>query len=252
MKYKIGCSVFVLFCLFPLLSFASHFKMTLPKGLYVHGELGGSLSKSAQYTTEGGGTAFAMPSDFRNNIGNSMNYGFSVGRKWQLWGVEFAYNNRPNFLYKKSSPEATGGGRRRWFTPKNETFMGNIFFYPAHFLSFFPAKFNPFLGGGVGFAHNKIIAFKSENITTPATNFRISDGTKTSITWQVMLGLSYAFKPQLAFDLGYRYIDLGKFKSGRTLTSYTGSTQTAEGETNLLIGRPSADEIFLGLTYSLS
>jgi opacity protein-like surface antigen len=62
----------------------------------------------------------------------------------------------------------------------------------------------PYIGAGVGAAHHAI-----KNYTVDGLQVNDS-GSKWSFAYAAMAGVNYAVSPNLSFDFGYRYVDLGK------------------------------------------
>lgn len=89
----------------------------------------------------------------------------------------------------------------------------------------------PYIGAGAGFAHNMVrglndTGFLYTNVDYTAggggvvtqgspTGGFFSAGNKTNFAWALMAGLGYNVSPNLKLELGYRYLNLGSFKSGR-------------------------------------
>lgn len=80
--------------------------------------------------------------------------------------------------------------------------------------------FTPYVGGGIGFAHNRMKDFTTistgsfEDATTgdirsETTNGIAGDSNKTNFAWALMAGTSYDLSPNAKLDLGYRYLNLG-------------------------------------------
>jgi len=71
----------------------------------------------------------------------------------------------------------------------------------------------PFVGGGVGVAVNWLNNLYDLS-AQPAGGFGIAqDATKTNFAWAVMAGLAYNVTPNFKVELGYRYLDMGKFQT---------------------------------------
>lgn len=64
----------------------------------------------------------------------------------------------------------------------------------------------PYVGGGVGVAHHWI-----SDVKLPVN---AGSGTHVSFAWNVQAGVAFAITETLMIDVGYRYTDLGKAKSG--------------------------------------
>jgi len=77
----------------------------------------------------------------------------------------------------------------------------------------------PYVGAGAGFAYNKLFGFTdtgyafSNGIQSPTGGYS-DDGGKWNFAWGLMAGLSFDVTQNLKLDLGYRYLDYGKFTSG--------------------------------------
>jgi opacity protein-like surface antigen len=80
--------------------------------------------------------------------------------------------------------------------------------------------FTPYVGGGIGFAHNRfsnLTTLSSATFTDAATGAiatQLSAGTsqdksQTNFAWALMAGTSYDLSANAKLDIGYRYISLG-------------------------------------------
>jgi opacity protein-like surface antigen len=77
----------------------------------------------------------------------------------------------------------------------------------------------PFIGVGVGSAHNKV---KTLTFTNPAGAFaQILGSSTTSTAWTVTAGGSYTILPNFIIDLGYRYTDAGLVNTSTSFTDLT-------------------------------
>jgi len=86
----------------------------------------------------------------------------------------------------------------------------------------------PYVGAGIGFARNTLSGLSTVAVntpdgvsTTPSGGFA-ADHSQWNFAWALMAGLSFDVTQNLKLDLGYRYLDLGKFKSG-TMTCLNGT-----------------------------
>ncbi|MGD0564933.1 MAG: opacity family porin [Roseiarcus sp.] len=77
----------------------------------------------------------------------------------------------------------------------------------------------PYVGAGAGFAYNKLFGFTdtgyafSGSVQSPSGGYS-NDGGRWNFAWGLMAGLSFNVTQNLKLDLGYRYLDYGKFTSG--------------------------------------
>lgn len=77
----------------------------------------------------------------------------------------------------------------------------------------------PFVGAGVGIARNTLSGMTDAGLETidgstgPSGGY-FHDGSKTNFAWALMAGLDFNVTQNLKLELGYRFLDLGKFGSG--------------------------------------
>jgi len=79
----------------------------------------------------------------------------------------------------------------------------------------------PYVGAGVGFARNTMSGLSDVSVitslgpTTSSSGGYAVDHSRWNFAWALMAGLSFDVTQNLKLDLGYRYLDLGKFTSGQ-------------------------------------
>lgn len=83
----------------------------------------------------------------------------------------------------------------------------------------------PFIGAGVGVAHNHLASFRDDGLTTfggltAGTQFA-ADGDKTNLAWALHAGLAYKVTPNFTVELAYRYLDLGTAVTGSSNFAYS-------------------------------
>jgi len=80
----------------------------------------------------------------------------------------------------------------------------------------------PYVGGGVGWAQNKIGTITG---TGAAFTNEFPGGTWSGLAWSLMAGIGIPLGSRLTLDVAYRYIDLGKIESGADpVLPYSGMT----------------------------
>lgn len=102
----------------------------------------------------------------------------------------------------------------------------------------------PYVGLGLGVAQNKFGDFTAENGS--GTTASGPGGTKTGFAWAFMFGFGIPQSKNLTWDIGYRYVDLGKIE--------TASGNLSDGAGNLipisgLTGNLRAHELFVGARF---
>ncbi len=69
----------------------------------------------------------------------------------------------------------------------------------------------PFVGAGIGVARNTV---KNKTQNFPRTYTTVPDGSHTDTAWMVTAGFSIELDDRTNFDIGWRYTDLGEFRTG--------------------------------------
>jgi opacity protein-like surface antigen len=78
----------------------------------------------------------------------------------------------------------------------------------------------PYVGAGVGVARNTLSGLTDVGFAYPGngngypTGGYLDNSSKTNFAWALMAGLGFNVTQNLKLDLGYRYLNLGKFTSG--------------------------------------
>jgi opacity protein-like surface antigen len=116
----------------------------------------------------------------------------------------------------------------------------------------------PYIGAGVGFAQNRVSGLKDSGVNAGfVTGTGVPDsygtstgnganGTRSNFAYALMAGVSADVGPNMKVDMGYRYLNMGKFQSG--IYSCPGGC----GGTYSLQGRSlDAHEFRLGLRWML-
>lgn len=92
-------------------------------------------------------------------------------------------------------------------------------------------KLKPYVGGGIGWARNKLVPEVTAIPTVEHEDF----------AWQAGVGINYQFSPNAAIGLGYRYMDSGEQGS---FTSFFGKTVN--------VGDVTHQDVILSVNYSLN
>jgi opacity protein-like surface antigen len=78
----------------------------------------------------------------------------------------------------------------------------------------------PYIGAGVGLARNTLSGMTDQGVVTaiggaasPSGGY-FNDGSKFNFAWALMTGLDFNVTQNLKLELGYRFLDLGKYSSG--------------------------------------
>ncbi len=101
-------------------------------------------------------------------------------------------------------------------------------------------SFTPYISAGLGYARVKFDTKASAHQTNPLSyeNFSMSKHSN-KFAWSLGAGVQYAMTDDLSLDLGYRFVDAGKFKMGTH--DHTGSFNSRS--------KVRSNDIYLGITY---
>lgn len=186
-------------------------------GFYVKAETGYSFSNNADFDV-GQGIGWGQPQDdFSNEIGNSWLWGAGLGYRINpLIRTDITYDRRAGFEYSKSFYYAD---RHRQFDITNQTVMANLYLDANGIRCVNFGRFNPFIGGGIGYARNTGSDFTSTDISTGFQTVNAANTVSTysptnHFAWQFTLGTAFNLCKHLDLDAGYRYVNIGDIQAG--------------------------------------
>ncbi len=113
----------------------------------------------------------------------------------------------------------------------NTLYQGNVSSYVGLLSGYWDLftlhGFTPYIGSGIGFAHNMMSDMTSSSVATftdavtadqitSLTSATSRDNGRTNLAWALMAGTSYDLSASAKLDIGYRYLNLG---NGNALSS---------------------------------
>ncbi len=114
-----------------------------------------------------------------------------------------------------------------------------------------PRKAVPYIGAGFGYSRNRI---GTTTMTFPVTTTTVPGANETSLTWLVSLGVTMELTTRTKLDLGVRYMDRSKLRTGLGQGVVTWRN-LARGPLPLYLGRTEAKlrgySLRLSLLFSL-
>ncbi len=104
----------------------------------------------------------------------------------------------------------------------------------------------PYVGAGVGYAHNRLSPTFDTGVVigVGASSGVINGGSSGSLAWALMAGLAWDVSASTKIEFGYRYLNLGNFRSGAPCPTCTTAVDNYE------IRQVTAHDIRLGLRYA--
>jgi opacity protein-like surface antigen len=199
-------------------------------GWYLRGDVGLGVNASTPSLAVSPNPLAGYPASATNNFYNS-----SISASG-IFDIGFGYQFN-NWLRGDITEEYRGGGHFQSLEVLNDYAGGLQYsdFYRANMWSAV-TMFNgyadmgtwwgvtPYVGAGVGFAYNKLFGvtdngyeYNSADTAEPlqSTGGYFDDGGKWNFAWALMAGLSFNVTQNLKLDLGYRYLDYGKYTTGK-------------------------------------
>jgi opacity protein-like surface antigen len=164
-------------------------------GWYLRGDLG------YRYNSMSG--IDATPAPTATSIDNFITVGGGVGYKYQWLRADITLD-----YGLRTDVRGDVGGIASFYSGKLDTFT-------ALFNGYFDlgtwGGFTPYVGAGVGASRLNLTDYQTR-ATVPPTRIATKDTWQMSWAW--MAGVTYQFMPNIALDVGYRYLQIGDAITG--------------------------------------
>ncbi len=216
--------------------------------VYLRADLGASWAQSADIRDRSSGPACVICSGSTlNDIGSGVAFGLGAGYRLNdlLRGdVTVAYRGG----YSLSGSDAQNTAYRA--DVSSWSVMASAYVdLPVDL-----AGLRPFVGGGIGWAHNRMGGIGQSwtaGALYPAGSESDPSGSRNSFAWQLTAGATIPVATGLVAELAYRYVDLGKIgtNAGNSTVGYaTGFGYVVP--TGGVEGRLRANEAMVSFRYS--
>ena len=159
--------------------------------------------------TGGDGASYRSAGDFGTVPAVELGIGYATG----AIRFEALVENRPRYTFEGRA-NFLAADRRQDVSAKLSSVSGML----AGFVDLAalglpkPGPFAPFIGGGVGVAHNRI---GKTTMTFPATTTTVPGGSRTGLAWMATAGVAAVLDARATLDLAWRYSDLGEIRTPR-------------------------------------
>lgn len=139
--------------------------------------------------------------------------GAAIGFDWRKFGwpvrTELEYNLTFRFDYDTRPPLSTNVGFGLENNLKTHAFMLNAYYDIQN-----KTRWTPYFALGVGLARNTSEATFTELAEIPGKRQQSREDTKNNLAFSGGLGVRYAWRENWSFEAGYRFMYLGKSRTG--------------------------------------
>lgn len=171
---------------------------------------------------------------------------FSGAVGWRVapgWRLEGAVTYRRHEMHENS--RVAGNFFHEYHTAKTESWNAMLNGYRDFDLGW---KVRPYVGAGIGIAHNRWRSHITERYTPTINSFSsrsLLPNNTTGSAWSLATGVQWK-RSSVTWDFGYRYSDLNKIESGGLIPIIGGGTSVP---TIRLTGHLRAHEFTAGLLF---
>lgn len=187
-------------------------------GWYLRGDAGVGVAGSTDHRSSFAAGSPAIPgfAEVTSSLESAAFVGFGLGYRFNNWfRVDATGEYRASSAYS-SLNHYTGSppGCIECYDQYRATFSGGVFLLNGYVDLGTWAGITPYIGVGVGGSYNVVKDITDHNVTT-GTGFGYGKGSSDwDFAWALMAGVSYAVTPNLALEMGYRYLDRGSANTG--------------------------------------
>ena len=219
-----------------------------PTGFYVRGDLSAGFSTQANTQDDncgGGAPYFGCGTTLDSSAGSSI--GFTLGGGYRFLPflrADATIGYRP--MFGLDGTVTRPGTVDRPFEADVTSWSGmvNVYFDIAGLVPGRLGIFQPYVMAGIGLAHNDIADVNSRHPTSTAPE-TLPDGGNLSFAWTLGVGTGIDIGKGFIVDVGYKYLDLGEFKSD----AGNACTATACRYVDSISGGLTVHEFSAGLRY---
>ncbi|WP_392566609.1 outer membrane beta-barrel protein [Utexia brackfieldae] len=173
--------------------------------------------------------SFVSGEEKDNFYNSSLAAGYNFGNGWRVEG-EYTFKKKAEY----TSGSTTFPTSFNHMKTENQRFMANV--YKSFYLDYGVSVYGTV---GLGVVKTKTGGWQGNATREYANN------NDTNLAYSIGAGVSYALTSQIAFDLGYRFVDLGKVESGMNQFANARGLQDEQMKGHLY-----SNEFFIGARYT--
>lgn len=195
-------------------------------------------------------------SSFDTDLGTAPMEGAKLGfRVNPNVAIDVAYNHRGNFSSDRTFPitRRLSVGEEFIFSGiKTDSYLVDLTLNPTVCW----CGFTPYVSGGIGLSRNTIGGLEDRELFTSTlrqnSDIDVPGKTVTSFAWQVGVGVDYLVCKKLHFNLGYRFVDIGKLETEGNFIDRISSPNVSQTIQPFVATHVGFNEVYAGLTYSFA
>jgi opacity protein-like surface antigen len=210
-------------------------------GWYLRGDIGVAALNSGNYNYSDNPVGITFSGrDFHQQIFGGVGVGYQFN-SWLRFDVTGEYRGKTSFNVLDSFSARTNGSDCGAPNPlfdcgttgdnrNTGSISSTVFLFNAYLDLGTWHGITPFIGAGVGMTQNRVTGVTDQGFATntqfnAGTNVAVASvtsptfgsagtGTKSGLAYAFMAGLAYDVTPNYKVELGYRYLNLGRFQTG--------------------------------------
>jgi len=205
-------------------------------GWYLRGDIGMTNTNGKLFAPAYNDASTLSVSQVGHEFGSGMSYGLGIGYQFNNWfrmDVTGEYRSKVSFTGNDFALVHIGNGDYNIGDTYNGGYSSWVGLVNAYADLGTWWCITPFIGAGVGFAHNRVSGLSdittfpanaSADFGVPLTGlYQAGAASKTNFAWALHAGLAYRVNQNLTIELAYRYLDLGTARTGGGAT-FDGTT----------------------------
>ncbi|MBL8837223.1 MAG: porin family protein [Alphaproteobacteria bacterium] len=186
----------------------------------------------------------------RGNVGDSLGGTLGLGYRMTPWlrgDATFAFRQGRRLAGGIDSFDGQPAAGTVALSTRAYTLMFNLYVDLAPAIGMTEGWFQPYVGAGIGPSFNHVAGGVVAGTLPAGFGFaQLGSGTATGFAWNATGGIALRLARSIGVDLGYRYVDLGRFETG------SGTAQPSGAAVDQIRLNTRLHELFLGLRIAFN
>ncbi|TDR94922.1 outer membrane protein [Enterovirga rhinocerotis] len=182
-------------------------------GWYLRGDVGVSHYEGGKFSNP----AIPNASFYGEDMGSGAFAGVGIGYQFNSW-FRMDATGEYRFSTGVKAVDRDAVGNFLGYEKYSGNYSAGLFLVNAYFDLGTWYGFTPFVGAGIGYAHNNLRSFETSTIIVSpfggASGGTIRNKSHGDLAWALHAGIGYDVTPNVKLELGYRYVNMGKARTG--------------------------------------